>query len=370
MKSFEYGDEKIGDREIMIAVPSMVIGVGILTLPRDLAAATTASDGWIAIIGGGLFAVLVTWLLAKLAVGFPNQSFFTYTSTILSKPVAIVISFLFAVVWLGVTAFEVRRIADVSQHYLFSRTPVEVVSLAFLLVVVYAVSGSRAGLFRLNMMFLPLILLIALVVFIFSLGWFDPNRLLPMFETDLQGYLKGGHSGVVSYLGGFSIVLFYMGLVENPKKAPEMAAIGMCIPIVLYLMLFVLCIGVFGHMVTSNLIYPTIELAKGVEIPGGFFERFESVFFVIWIMAIFNTTAMALDIAVLALNSIFKNIKKVNVIFIVTPIVYLVSMLPQDVIEVSLFGSIISNTIFIYTLFIALVLFVIAKLRGVKRVGK
>lgn len=91
MKSFKYGDEKISDREIMIAIPSIVISVGILSLPRDLATTSVASDGWIVILVSGVLAVLITWLLAKLAVGFPNQSFFTYTSTILSKPVAIVI---------------------------------------------------------------------------------------------------------------------------------------------------------------------------------------------------------------------------------------------------------------------------------------
>ncbi|WP_404451852.1 spore germination protein [Virgibacillus necropolis] len=369
MKSFEYGDEKISDREIMLAIPSLVIGVGIFSLPRDLANVTTASDGWIAILVAGLVAVLATWLLAKLAIGFPNQSFFTFSSTILSKPVAVVISLLFAVIWLGITAFEVRRIADVSKLYLFDRTPVEVISLCFLLVVVYAVSGSRAGLFRLNMLFLPIILLIALVVFVFNLGFFDPNQLLPMFETDFKGYVKGIHTGLLSYVG-FVIVLFYIGLVDNPKNVPEKAAIGMCIPIALYLMLFLLCIGVFGHSVTANLLSPTIELAKGVDVPGGFLERFESVFFIIWIMAIFNTTAMALDIVVLSLNSIFNHTKKIKVIILVAPIVFSVSMFPQDLIEVTLLGSIVSNAAFVYTIFIGVVLFIVAKVKGVKRDGK
>lgn len=369
MKSFVYGDEKISDREIMIAVPSYVIGAGILLLPRELASVTTSSDGWIALLVGGVIAVIIMWLLAKLVVGFPNQSFFAFTSTILSKPVAVIISFIFAVVWLNVTAIQIRNIADMSRHYMFDRTPVEVIALCFLLVVVYAVSGSRAGLFRLNMLFLPIILFIALVVFVLNVGFFDPNQLLPMFETDIQGYLKGIHTGLRSY-SGFVIVLFYIGLVDNPKKTPKMAAIGMSIPTVLYIMLFILCIGLFGNSVTSNLLYPTIELAENVEIPGGFFERFELLFFIIWIMAIFNTTSMALDIVVLSLNSIFKNTKKVNVIFVLTPIVYSISMFPQNKLEISSFGSIVFDTAVIYTLFIASVLFVVAKLKKVKKIRK
>nr|WP_245837266.1 endospore germination permease [Virgibacillus phasianinus] len=269
MKSFEYGDEKISDGEIMVAIPSIVISVGILSLPKELASVTISSDGWIGIVGGGIIAILLTWLLAKLVVSFPKQSFFQIISAVLTKPVAIIISLVFAMIWLNATALEVRKIADVSKQYLFDRTPVEVIALSFILVVVYAVSGSRAGLFRLNMMFLPIILFIALTVSIFNIGWFDPNLLLPIFKTDFQGYLKGLHAGTSSYVG-FVIVFFYIGLVDNSKKVPKLTALGMCIPVVLYTILFIMCIGVFGNAATSNLLYPTIELAKEVQVPGDF----------------------------------------------------------------------------------------------------
>lgn len=364
MKSFEYADEKVSDREIMIAVPSIAIGVGILSLPGDLASDTIASDGWIAIIAGGLIAIFFTWMFAKFAAGFPHQSFFSYSSLIVTKPVAVIISFFFSVIWVGVAAFEVRRIADVSSQYLFDHTPVEVISLTFLLVVVYAVSGTRVGLLRLNMMFLPIIILISCLAFAFNLGNFEPANLRPVFETSLNGYVKGIHTGVISYVG-FTIVLFYMGLVDKPKHAPRKAALGMVIPIILYCILFVMCIGVLGHSVTENFLYPTIELAKGF----GLFERFESIFFVIWIMAIFNTTSMALDVAVMAINSIFKKVRKVTILFILSPIIYLIGMFPQNFLEVSALGSLVSNTALVYAIAVTMILIIIAKLRGVKRVG-
>ncbi|MFD1171161.1 GerAB/ArcD/ProY family transporter [Oceanobacillus picturae] len=368
VKSFKYADEKISDREVMVAIPSMVIGVGILSLPKNLATVTTASDGWIPLLLGGIIAVFMTWVVAKFAAGFPNQTFLTYATTIVSRPIAIVLSFLFVVIFVSITALQVREIAAISKQYIFDRTPLEVIALAFLLVVLYGVSGSRAGLFRLNIMFLPIILFVALIVFIFNIGWFEFGNLLPTFTTSFSGYTEALNTSVTSYLG-FSILWFYIGLMDQPKKAPKLVALGMCIPVVLYLLLFILCIGVFGQKVTANILYPTVELAKVVDIPGGFFERFESVFFVIWIMAIFNTTAMALDVAVLVTTSIFKKTVKIKVLLILAPIVYLVSMFPQDVTQISAFSSFIGNTTFIYTVFIAVLLIVMAKARGVKRYG-
>src|SRR5690625_368056 len=98
-------NEQIDSRDIMIAVPSMVIAVGILTLPNILAQSTRFSDGWIVIVLTGIIAVFFTWVIAKLASKFPNQSFLTYSSSLVSRPVAIVLSLLFSLQGLVITAY-------------------------------------------------------------------------------------------------------------------------------------------------------------------------------------------------------------------------------------------------------------------------
>ncbi|MFD1066866.1 GerAB/ArcD/ProY family transporter [Oceanobacillus locisalsi] len=367
MKRFKYADERISERDIMIAIPSIVIGVGILSMPKQLASVTLGADGWIPLLIVGLLAVFITWAIAKFASGFRNQTFLTYASKIVTKPVAIVLSCMFALLSIFITAFQIRKISNISQQYLFDRTPIEVISLTFLLVVVYAVSGSRAGLFRINMMFLPIILLIALIIVVFNVGWLSAENLMPVLQTPIADYKKVVvNTGAISYLG-FGILWFYLSLVDKPEKAPKAAAMGMCIPVGLYMIIFIMCIGVFGNAVTSNLLYPVIELAKVVEIPGGFFERFESVFFVIWIMSIFITATMAMDIGILALNTIFKNTEKLKIIFILTPLIYFVGMVPQDVVEVDFLGSAMGWGMVILNITVLILLTVVAKIRGVKR---
>src|SRR5690625_8030978 len=84
----------------------------------------------------------------------------------------------------------------------------------------------------------------------------------------------------------------------------------MCIPVGLYLFIYVMCIAVFGNHVTENLIYPTIELAKAVDIPGEFFERFESIFFVVWIMAFFIKLPLPFAFPVFEFPLTFKKFRK------------------------------------------------------------
>ncbi|GAB3800390.1 GerAB/ArcD/ProY family transporter [Virgibacillus kimchii] len=367
MKHFEYADEKISEQEIMIAVPSIVIGVGILTLPSQVAEPTIGIDGWVSIVISGMLLVSVTWLIAKLAASFPNQEFMTYASALVTKPVAIILTILFSINGVMVSAYVVRSISDIAQAYLFERTPIEVIGLTFLLVVVYAVSGSRAGLFRLNMLFLPIILFILFTIVSFSVGIFEPENLQPFFQTDFHGFLRGIEESAISFVG-FGILFFYISLVRNPEKAPKMAFFGMGLTVMIYIIVFIVTVGVFGNTAASNLFIPVIELAKEIKVPGGFFERFDSIFFVIWIMAIFNTMCMAFDATVFALKSVIT-VKKIKLILFLSPLVFFTGMFPESYIEVQQFGTFLSYYGLGLTVGTALVLTIIHKIKGVKKNG-
>lgn len=362
MKRFNYADEKISSAELMIAIPSVIIGIGILSLPRSLAKESIAADGWIPLVVAGLILMFMAWNTAKLATLYPGKSFVEYTSILTTKPVAIVLTLGFSVLMLLQGSHQVRSISDLGKKYLFDRTPPEMIGLAFLLVVIYAVAGSRVGLFRLNMMFFPLIIIITVIVLTFSAGAVESGHLQPMFQTSKNDYWNGLKVGVFAYLG-FSILFFYPKLLRRPKKAPKMALIGMAIPIVVYVSLYIVTIGVFGNSITSNLIYPTIELAKSVEVPGEFFERFESVFFVIWTMAIFNTTSIIMDVMVFSFMSVFKNITKLKVLYIASPIMFFISAIPKDVVDVERYITVIDEIMGIYIVFIIIMLFFLSKIR-------
>ncbi|THE09602.1 spore gernimation protein [Bacillus timonensis] len=364
MKSFEYGDGEIGKKEIMYAVPSMVIGIGILSLPRLLANATNFYDGAIALLIGGALAILFTWIAANLSSRFPKKSFFSFAPLLVPKPIVFILNVWFTIHFIFFVAYEIRAIGEIAEQYLFSRTPVEILSVMFLLVVVYSVSGSRVGILRLNLLFLPIICFIAVSISLMNITYFEFQNLLPVFTTDWSGYLEGVKLSFFSF-AGFEIVLFYVAFMNRTKQAAKFAAAGMGLVVGLYLIIFTTCIGVFTNDTTSTMVYPTIELAKEVEVPGGFFERFESLFFTIWIMAIFNTTAMSLDIAVFSMGSLFRNMKKATRILIISPLSYLICMFPQNINEITSFGTFISYSGGLVTIFIPSILLAIAKLRGI-----
>lgn len=365
MKNFEYADGEIGYREIMFAVPSIIIGVGILSLPRQLSLVTKGSDGWVSIILGGIIVGICCWIVSKLASRFPGQTFYDYSAKIITKPVALILTVIFAIHFSLFTAYEMRSIAFITKQYLLHRTPTEVIALAFLLVVIYSVAGERVSLFRLNIMFLPIIFFITLIVGLFNIQLIEMDNFFPVFQTSISGYASGVKETIFSF-EGFEILLFYVALMNRPKKAMKASLFGMSVVVILYLFIHIITIGSFSYLATAQLLYPTVELAKEVQVPGGFFERFESIFFTIWIMALFNTAAMGYDVALLAINSIFKRVKKHVIIFIMAPIIYIVGLLPQDFNGMNKMAQYISYLGVVMGFVLPAILLVLAKLRRLK----
>lgn len=369
MNPYSYSDKYISEIEFGFALPSFTIGVAVLALPSGVAAVTSYSDGWISILLGGIIFTLFALLAARVAQYFPGQSFFSYTSYLVTRPVAIMITIIYVLINIFLGAYITRSIAFISQQYLFDKTPMEVLSLCFLLVVIYAISGERVGLFRLNVLFLPIILSIFVFVVFFNVQLFETKNFLPLFKTDVQGYLKGIFKTFEGYTG-FGIGIFYIFLIRKPKNLPKTVITGMGVSILFYLFIFLASIGVFGNLVTSNLEFPTIELAKRVDIPGGIFERIDAFIFTIWIMAIFNTVAMLLDIALLLLCSLFKNANKRIIAFILSPIIFYVAMFPRQIEQVQQAATILGKFSTSFFCFVIVTLFIMAKIRGVKQCGK
>lgn len=363
MSNWEYGDENIGQKETVFTIGALIIGVGILTLPRTIAKATNSTDGWISILIGGMIALLFAWVCAKLAVKLNRKNFFDYTASLTAQPVAYMVSFVYALYFMAFTAYITRSMAELSKQFLFERTPLEIISLAFMLVVIYAVSGSRVGIIRLAVLFLPFVLIVTGMFLLLSINLFTVTNLKPFFHTGLKGLMEGTKETIFSFLG-FEAILFYGTLMRKPQKAPKLVMIAVMVSMLTYLLIYIFTIAIFSFEVTQNITYPTLELAREVSVPGEFFERLESLFLIFWVLSIFTTTSIALDITVQSTSYMIR-LEKKKLLYLLSPIIFLLSMVPGNIVQLSHLGLLVSFLGMLTAFLIPTVLLLIAKFRGV-----
>lgn len=356
----------LSKREFMFAFPSVIIGISILSLPSSIADATSFSDGWIPILIAGIMATLLALLAVHVASYFPGKPFLEYAPTLVTKPIAILFALVLIISHIFLAGFITRTVAYIAQQYLFERTPMEVLALLFLLVVIYAVCGSRVGLFRLNMLFLPIILFIFIFVGMFNIKSMEIANFFPLFKTSMKGYAISIREAFLAYLG-FGLGIYYVFMIKNPFNMTKKIVMGMSISILFYLFIFLSSIAVFNNTVTSNMLLPTLGLALKVDIPGAIFERIDAFVYTIWIMAVFNTVTITYDIAVLMLKSMFQKRKKSMIVFIIGPIIFFVGMFPRsmDFMNKLLYGINIFYAIFISCMII--LFYIIIKWKGIPR---
>lgn len=358
--------DQISNKEITYSVSNMIIGFGILTLPNAIVKTTVSSDGWMSILLGGGVAVMFAWIIGKLSEAFPGENFHSIVTHIVNRKTAHLLTFCLAVYFLLFVSYQVRGVSTITRLYLFDNTPEEVIGFVFLLVLAYGAAGPSIALIRINLLFFPVVVFILILLVILNIGRFNVHNLLPAFKSDFTGILQASKETIFSYLG-VEILLFYNIYVLKKQKVTPFVIGGMILPTMLYLLIFVFVVAVFGAVVVEHTLYPIAELAREVEVPGEVFERFEFFFFVIWLITLFCTAVMALDVAVLAMNTLFPKLRKTSLLICVLPILYLIGLLPNGLNELRLFANWISYMgIGIAWIIPALLLF-IAKMRGGKR---
>ncbi|MBH0163936.1 endospore germination permease [Fictibacillus sp. 7GRE50] len=365
MSKVKYTDRSISAKELMYAVASMVIGVGIFNLPRYITTVTNGIDGVISILVMGGMVLGIVWIMGQFVRMFPGKGIYEILLGIIPKPLALPLIIIYGAFFALLAAYEIRAIAEITKKYLLPNTSSDSLSLLFLLVTLYALFGSRTALIRINSMFLPVVLIVSLLLVVLNIRIMHLDNFYPLLTTDLQGYGSGMINIFFSFTG-ISIILSYSYLVNEPDKASSAAVKGVFISIIIYTLVFVSCVAVFSNLGTDFLENPTIELGKEIELPGGFFERFESVYFTIWIMTIFNTTSMSIDSSLVVLESLFKKAKKETLIVILSPIIFFVSMVPIGMEGIEAMGTFIGRVSLALIAIVPVPLYIIAKIRGVK----
>ncbi|TKH23818.1 spore gernimation protein GerLB [Bacillus wiedmannii] len=357
MRSSPYTMKNISSLELMFLVMSNIIGIGILSTPNTISKTTLFSDGWVVLLLSGCIAATLGWICTKLSAYFPQKSFFEYTSSLVSKSVACILTAIAICIFICMAGYETRAISVVVSIYLTDGLSLQIIAFLFLLPITYGLCGSRIALLRLNIWFLLITLSVLILLFLLNINLIDITRLFPILQTPPIDYITSMRHTAFTF-SGFEIVLFYTSLISKPKNAPRYVVRGVFLVIAIYIIIYLMCISLFSQNVTQVLTYPVIELGKGLEIDE-FLERFDILFFFTWIITLFTTTVMYIDISLIALSSIFKKIKKQTFVFILMPIIYFIAFIPQGMGNLNQFGYILSLVNFSFMLIIPAVLLLI-----------
>lgn len=158
-----------------------------------------------------------------------------------------------------------------------------------------------------NLVVLPIVLFAIVFLFATNMKQFEPQRIFPIlgdgiFNTFILGLTN------ISAFGGIVYIYFLPPLLKEPEKIKKIALISVGITTIYLLLSVATLLFIFPFFITTNEITPLYNATRYIEL-GNFFQRMESIFLIIWILAFTCYLSVISKFSV----SIFKKLTNISV---------------------------------------------------------
>ncbi len=313
---------------------STIIGVGVLALPLFAVRAAESGAPLVTAVSV-LLAFVGLAVISILGMRFPNKSITQYSEDIIGKWLGRMGSALLIAYFAILSALTAREFGEVVITSVLTRTPLEVTVIVMLLLAALATRNSVTTFAYIHHFYFPLLLFPALLIVALSLKNADGLNLQPMWGNVswARQELWGGLLTITALFQGSFIMTMVIPAMRRPEKALTASAWGMLIAGGLYVTIVAATVGVFGSEEIKNLLWPTLELAKGTSLPANILERLDAAFLAVWVTAVFTTLFSSYFFTIKEASKLFRLRDHKMFSFFLLPTVYVMAMLPRSILH-------------------------------------
>jgi spore germination protein (amino acid permease) len=264
------------------------VGIGLLTLPRELAE-KAGTDGWIAIIIGWLFSTLASLIIIQVMKNFPNGTIIDLVTHYFGKWVGKIAAFIFVLYFAFLGSIVFVREGLFIQFWVLQQTDLFILLLLLSIPSYLIVRNNITILGR----YAELVFFMTTWMLFF---YFPPLKeahwlhLLPLIKEGWEPILTAAKTTTFSFLG-FEIAFFLYPFLQKKQKASIGIVIANTLTLAVFLIVTIVAFTFYSPDEITQYNEPTINLLKIVEFK--FMERLEIVFLSLYIFVI-STTVLPL----------------------------------------------------------------------------
>lgn len=344
--------ERITTSQAITILITSILGVGILSLPRDLVD-LVKGDSFIVLVLGTIVCIVIGFFIYKIIDYFPNKSFLEINSILLSKPIAYLIGIIVLIYYIWNIGLITRIFVEVIKMYMLGYTPTEVIAISMILICAYGARGGIESIARLSQLLIFLIVIPVVGVLSLTLGAADFSNLMPIFQSSPMEITSAIGTTVFSF-SGFEILLIIGFFLRKPSDGFKIQYISLICIGLMYIFFAVVTIAVFGMVETSHLLWPTLTLVKVINFPGAFLENLDALIMGAWTINIFMTICMFNYVSALLFGEVLKTKESTYLSFSFIPITYIIALYPRNLAHV--YDILGSKNMIIYQAFIVIII--------------
>jgi spore germination protein KB len=267
---------EISGRELAAAICLNVASPLLLHVPSALALLLHQA-AWVPLLPSALVSFLPLLLAIRFLRGRPLA---IALASSLGRPLTILFCLTLGLFAVFVACLDLRLVSDFATQIMLPDTPVWFIGLLFATVGWWAGGTATVRTARLGLLILIIALFALLFIAVSLLGELRWENLRPFGISRTAELWRASALVAGWYLE--SVVLVPWASSLAPGVSLRHVAAGVLLILLFTLVLMLLCLTVFGPVLTGLMTYPTYYLAQFTTV-GEFFERIDLVLVTIWL---------------------------------------------------------------------------------------
>ena len=273
---------KIGTLEAIMMILTIVVTHTISALPRDILV-TTKSASIINLIFVSILAIFISYFIVKLMKKFPGLDLIDISEYLGGKTFKNIIGIIFILYFIVSSSILLRNFAESLKIIYYPMTNIIFIISLFLIAVCAANRLDFNASLKTNLLIIPLVLVSMLFLFFSTMDKFVPERIFPIFGDGLYNTFVLGLTNLSAF-GGIAYIYFLPPLLKEPEKMKKIALVSTAISAIYLMLCVATLLFMFSFFINTNEITPLYNATRYIEF-GKFFQRLESLFLLIWILA-------------------------------------------------------------------------------------
>ncbi len=318
---------KIGTTEAIMIVVTIIIARTISSLPREILI-TTRSSTIINLIFVSIIAIFLSCLIVRLLKNFPGLDIVDISEYLGGKVFKNIIGILFIIHFLVSSSILLRSFCESLKIIYYPMTNIIFIIILFIIALCVTNRLDFNASLKTNLLVVPLVLFSMIFLFFSNTNKFVPQRIFPILGDGLLNTFVLGLSNLGAF-GGIAFLYFLPPYLKEPEKFKKIALIGIGLTSIYLILCVSTLLFIFSFFIDANEITPLYNATRYIEF-GNFFQRLESVFLLIWILAF----ACYLSIVCKFSMSVFKKLTNIEnkkpLIDIFGILILGISLIPQN----------------------------------------
>ncbi|MBQ3415736.1 MAG: GerAB/ArcD/ProY family transporter [Clostridia bacterium] len=276
------GYSKLNTIEAIMAIFTIIVAHTILSLQRNILALTKSAT-IINLIYVSLIAILIAYFIFKLLTKFPGLDLIDISEFLGGKLLKNIIGFIFISFFTITCSLLLRSFCESLKVIYFPLTDVTYIILIFLVALALSNRLNFTAPFKANTLIMPIVFVSIIFLMISNINNFTPERIFPIFGDGIKQTFGIGIVNLYSF-SGIVYLYFLPPLLKEPKDFKKISLISISICAIYLTLCVAILLFMFSFLINTNEILPLYNATRYISF-GNFFQRLESIFLLLWILA-------------------------------------------------------------------------------------